>query len=82
MDRVSLVKLPASLVLPGERTDARFVMGIDGGATKTLAAVYDLQAGGYVFAFAFNTERDPFKLSAPHSAHDFAPETLATEGVR
>ena len=45
MDRVSLVKLPASLVLPGERTDARFVLGIDGGATKTLAAVYDLQAG-------------------------------------
>jgi hypothetical protein len=44
--------------------------------------IYDLQAGGYVFAFAFNNERDPFKLVPPHSAHDFAPETLATEGVR
>jgi hypothetical protein len=44
--------------------------------------IYDLQAGGYVFAFAFNNERDPFKLSAPHSAHDFAAETLATEAVR
>jgi len=45
MDRESLVKLPSSLVHPGERSGARFVMGIDGGATKTLAAVYDLTAG-------------------------------------
>jgi hypothetical protein len=44
--------------------------------------IYDLQEGGYVFAFAFNTERDPFKHTAPHSAHDFSPDTLAAEGVR
>jgi hypothetical protein len=44
--------------------------------------IYDLQEGGYVFAFAFNTERDPFKPTAPHSAHDFSPDTLAAEGVR
>jgi N-acetylglucosamine kinase-like BadF-type ATPase len=45
MDRVSLVNLPQSLVEPGEPTGTRYVMGIDGGATKTLAAVLDLQAG-------------------------------------
>jgi hypothetical protein len=44
--------------------------------------IYDLEAGAYVFAFAFNNEREPYKLVPPHSAHDFAPETLATEGVR
>ncbi len=43
MDRTSLVELPASLAHPGERIDTRYVMGIDGGATKTLAAVLDLQ---------------------------------------
>jgi N-acetylglucosamine kinase-like BadF-type ATPase len=43
MKRDSLVKLPAALMRPQPRPDARFVMGIDGGATKTLAAVLDLE---------------------------------------
>ncbi len=44
MNRDSLVQLPQALV-QGEHepaTRARYVMGIDGGATKTLAAVLDL----------------------------------------
>lgn len=43
MRRESLVELPAVLSSPQPRTDARFVMGVDGGATKTLAAVLDLR---------------------------------------
>jgi N-acetylglucosamine kinase-like BadF-type ATPase len=34
--------LPAALAAPGPDGGARFVMGVDGGATKTLAAVLDL----------------------------------------
>jgi glucosamine kinase len=43
MKRDSLVEFPAALMRPQPRSDARFVMGIDGGATKTLAAVLDLE---------------------------------------
>ena len=44
--------------------------------------IYDLEAGGYVFAFAFNAEREPYRLVPPHGARDFSPEALAAEGVR
>jgi N-acetylglucosamine kinase-like BadF-type ATPase len=43
MQRDSLVQLPRALVQAGTIAGARFVMGIDGGATKTLAAVLDLE---------------------------------------
>jgi glucosamine kinase len=42
MKRDSLVQLPHALAHPGSLTGGRYVMGIDGGATKTLAAVLDL----------------------------------------
>ncbi len=48
MDRPSLVQLPAALAPSThtkKRTHARYLMGIDGGATKTLAAVLDLENG-------------------------------------
>jgi glucosamine kinase len=45
MNRDSLVQLPDPLVNPGSRAAGRYVMGIDGGATKTLAAVLDLEQG-------------------------------------
>jgi glucosamine kinase len=43
MDRVPLVTLPRELTNPTPRDDARYLLGIDGGATKTLAAVLDLE---------------------------------------
>ena len=44
MDQTSLVQLPAFLTAAAPaRTDIRYVMGVDGGATKTLAAVLDLE---------------------------------------
>jgi N-acetylglucosamine kinase-like BadF-type ATPase len=45
MNRDSLVQLPPELDEPGSRPDGRYVLGVDGGATKTLAAVFDLQEG-------------------------------------
>ncbi len=48
MNRAPLVQLPPALLSPGSHGEraggpARFVMGIDGGGTKTLAAVLDLE---------------------------------------
>jgi glucosamine kinase len=44
MDRTPLVELPDELLRPASsRTAARYLLGIDGGATKTLAAVLDLE---------------------------------------
>jgi glucosamine kinase len=42
MRRDSLVMLPPALAHPGSLAAGRYVMAIDGGATKTLAAVLDL----------------------------------------
>jgi N-acetylglucosamine kinase-like BadF-type ATPase len=42
VNRKSLVTLPAELVEPAPRADARYLLGVDGGATKTLAGVLDL----------------------------------------
>src|SRR5882762_3481080 len=44
MKQDPLVRMPDALVHPFRRADARYVLGVDGGATKTLAAVLDLQA--------------------------------------
>lgn len=42
MKREPLVILPPTLVVQGADMGARFLMGVDGGATKTLATVLDL----------------------------------------
>jgi glucosamine kinase len=44
MKRDSLVQLPSALTLPSASRKARYVMGIDGGATKTVAVVLDLES--------------------------------------
>jgi N-acetylglucosamine kinase-like BadF-type ATPase len=45
MKQAPLVQLPPVLMRAQPARDARFVMGVDGGATKTLAAVLDLRSG-------------------------------------
>jgi glucosamine kinase len=45
MERESLVTLPRELTSPQPPGEARYLLGVDGGATKTLAAVLDLQSG-------------------------------------
>ncbi|HTJ63806.1 MAG TPA: DUF1329 domain-containing protein [Alphaproteobacteria bacterium] len=42
-------------------------------------AIYDVQDGGYVFAFAFNDVPRQFVQTPPHSPTAFSPETLAAE---
>jgi glucosamine kinase len=44
MPRAPLLQLPHALTAPAASANARFVMGVDGGATKTLAAVLDLES--------------------------------------
>jgi N-acetylglucosamine kinase-like BadF-type ATPase len=43
--RDPLIELPKALTAAAPNPEARFVMGVDGGATKTLAAVFDLREG-------------------------------------
>ncbi len=45
MRRTSLVELPAALLHASPAGDARWLLGVDGGATKTLAAVLDVDGG-------------------------------------
>lgn len=44
IERPPLIELPALLTHPRANADARYLLGVDGGATKTLAAVLDLQS--------------------------------------
>ena len=44
--------------------------------------VYDLALGGYVYGFAFNDEPQAYKITAPHPANLFTPESMAARAVR
>jgi len=44
--------------------------------------VYDLLEGGYAYGFAFNGESAAYKVTAPHPATLFTPESLAARSVR
>ena len=43
MERTPLVELPPALAAPQPRSARHYLLGVDGGATKTLAAVLDLE---------------------------------------
>jgi hypothetical protein len=64
MERRPLVDLPPAFIDPSESGDARYVMGIDGGATKTLAAVLDLHTGALHLAHAGPSNEDAVGASA------------------
>jgi hypothetical protein len=44
--------------------------------------VYDFDLGGYVYGFAFNGEPAAYKVTQPHSATLFTPESLLARSVR
>jgi hypothetical protein len=44
--------------------------------------VYDLQLGGYAYGFAFNGEASAYKVTAPHPATLFTPDSLSARSVR
>lgn len=58
MKRDPLVQLPQAITRPEPVTGARFIMGIDGGATKTRAAVLDLESGALHFAHGGPSNED------------------------
>jgi hypothetical protein len=43
---------------------------------------YDFELGGYVYSFAFNGEASGYKVTAPHDATLFTPESMAARSVR
>jgi glucosamine kinase len=97
MKRDSLVQLPAALTRPERRADARFVMGIDGGATKTVAAVLDLESlalhfghggpsnedavGGQAAVHALLEGADGAMERAGITQHELATAVLAVAGT-
>src|SRR5579872_1974652 len=44
--------------------------------------VYDLQLGGYAYGFAFNDEASAYKVTPPHPATLFTPDSLSARSVR
>ncbi|MEA2334876.1 MAG: hypothetical protein QOG40_1366 [Solirubrobacteraceae bacterium] len=81
MKRDSLVQLPSALASAAPeaqtRSHARYVMGIDGGATKTLAAVLDLDEGAVHLAEAGPSNEDAVGAAAAVDALlDVADEAL------
>jgi N-acetylglucosamine kinase-like BadF-type ATPase len=64
MKRDSLVRLPAALTRPAASGHARFVLGLDGGATKTLAAVLDLESQALHLAHGGPSNQDAVGVKA------------------
>ncbi|MGH2855785.1 MAG: BadF/BadG/BcrA/BcrD ATPase family protein [Solirubrobacteraceae bacterium] len=98
MDRSPLVRLPSALAHfgsgssstggPPTRTGARahgrelFLLGIDGGATKTLAAVLDVERGVVHLGHGGPSNQDAVGVAAAGSALlDAADEALAGAGI-
>src|ERR1700683_3140414 len=82
MVRDPLVQLPRALTEPRRHPDARFVMGIDGGATKTLAAVLDLGAGVLHLGHAGPSNEDAVGEKAAVAALlAAADEAIARAGI-
>jgi N-acetylglucosamine kinase-like BadF-type ATPase len=59
-----LIVLPEAITRPRADPRARFVMGIDGGATKTLAAVLDMQTSALHFAHGGPSNEDAVGVEA------------------
>jgi glucosamine kinase len=68
MDSTSLVALPSALQEPTRVAEARYVMGIDGGATKTVAAVLDLRERAVHLAHGGPSNEDAIGVSAAVAA--------------
>jgi N-acetylglucosamine kinase-like BadF-type ATPase len=82
MKRDPLVQLPAALTDPQRCPDARWVLGIDGGATKTLAAVLDLDAGTLHLGHAGPSNEDAVGAkSAVQALLQAADEALERAGA-
>ncbi len=82
MKRDPLVTLPPALVAPGVDTDARYVMGVDGGATKTLAAVLDVDEQRLHLGHGGSSNPDAVGVhSATESLLGATDEAIARAGI-
>jgi len=82
MKRDPLVKLPAALTDRRPHPPARYLLGIDGGATKTLAAVLDLEDGTLHLGHAGPSNEDAVGASAAVRAlMSAADEAIARAGI-
>jgi N-acetylglucosamine kinase-like BadF-type ATPase len=83
MEHGSLVELPKALSTPQPRADARYVLGVDGGATKTLAAVLDLRSRELSLGYGGPSNEDAVgSQAAVQALLDAAGQALATAGVQ
>lgn len=82
MERQPLVQLPEALTDPKPTAPKRYVMGVDGGATKTLAAVLDLQTNALHLAHGGPSNEDAVGAKAAVQALlGAADEAIERAGV-
>jgi N-acetylglucosamine kinase-like BadF-type ATPase len=82
MKSAPLLELPPELLEPGSRPSGRYVLGIDGGATKTLAAVLDLRDRVVHLAHGGPSNEDAIGANAAASALiGTADAALARAGI-
>jgi len=82
MHRDPLVQLPPALAEPGTRSPGRWLLGIDGGATKTLAAVLDVEQRAIHLAHAGPSNEDAVGSRAAVAALlDVAEEAMERAGI-
>jgi glucosamine kinase len=84
--RAPLVQLPPELAPPGVKAgsggNARYVLGIDGGATKTLAALLDLERGTLHLGYGGPSNEDAVGTRAAVDALlEAAEEAVAGAGI-
>jgi N-acetylglucosamine kinase-like BadF-type ATPase len=82
MQREPLIRLPAALTDPQPRPHARFLLGVDGGATKTAAAVLDLEGGSLALARGGPSNQDAVGARAAAEAlFETADEAIERAGI-
>ena len=82
MKRDPLVQLPFPFAMPASPPNARFVMGIDGGATKTVAAVLDLEGRALHLAQRGPSNEDAVGAkSAVRALLEAADEAIERAGI-
>jgi glucosamine kinase len=82
MKRDPLVRLPFPFAAPPPSANARFVMGIDGGATKTVAAVLDLESQALCLAQRGPSNEDAVGVEqAVQTLLEAADEAIEQAGI-
>jgi len=82
MEDQSLVALPPELTRPAPRAAGNYLLGIDGGATKTLAAVLDLRANTIHIGRAGPSNEDAIgPVAAVQALLNAADEAMRGAGV-